>query len=234
MTKKKDCEPIKDDRVKLGYVPGAPTSIQLIDALGGQPLDLLPVIQAGETDTSIELINETRRIRYYPEEYTRTDGKSGCFYDICIPDIEALMLINEIGNVAHVQPRNGDTLVFNSTTQMYEMVNLDDALGSLGDRITNLSNRVDALEQRVNNLSNSLTEQIARIDNLYELMTQVNNRIDALINRISDIESAIYNWANDKTTKIPRGTINITSGGYNSDWIIQSRAKDQDNDLNFE
>lgn len=234
MTKKKDCEPIKDDRVKLGYVPGAPTSIQLIDALGGQPLDLLPVIQAGETDTSIELINETRRIRYYPEEYTRTGGDSGCFYDICIPDIEALMLVNEIGNVESTQPRNGDTLVFNSTTQMYEMVNLDDALGSLGDRITNLSNRVDALEQRVNNLSNSLTEQIARIDNLYNLMTQVNNRIDALINRISDIESAIYNWANDKTTKIPRGTINITSGGYNSDWIIQSRAKNQDNDLNFE
>ncbi len=234
MTKKKDCEPIKDDRVKLGYVPGAPTSIQLIDALGGQPLDLLPVIQAGETDTSIELINETRRIRYYPEEYTRTDGDSGCFYDICIPDIEALMLVNEIGNVESTQPRNGDTLVFNSTTQMYEMVNLEDALGSLGDRITNLSNRVDALEQRVNNLNTSLTEQIARIDNLYELMTQVNNRIDALINRISDIESAIYNWANDKTTKIPRGTINITSGGYNSDWIIQSRAKNQDNDLNFE
>lgn len=179
MTKKKDCEPIKDDRVKLGYVPGAPTSIQLIDALGGQPLDLLPVIQAGETDTSIELINETRRIRYYPEEYTRTGGDSGCFYDICIPDIEALMLVNEIGNVESTQPRNGDTLVFNSTTQMYEMVNLDDALGSLGDRITNLSNRVDALEQRVNNLSNSLTEQIARIDNLYNLMTQVNNRIDA-------------------------------------------------------
>ena len=41
-------------------------------------------------------------------------------------------------------------------------------------------------------------------------------------------------WANDKTTKIPRGTINITSGGPNSNWIIQSRDKNQNNDLNFE
>ena len=39
---------------------------------------------------------------------------------------------------------------------------------------------------------------------------------------------------NDKETKIPRGTINITSGGRTSNWIIQSREKNQNNDLNFQ
>ena len=131
-----DCDEYIQRRVKLGYVPDSPTSIQLVDSIGNQVFDLLPVIQAGETDTSIALLTETRRIRYYPEEWTRTEGASGCYYDICIPDIAALIDLNELRNVADAGTlAAGDTIVYNPTTHQYEMFNLYDALQNLQNQI---------------------------------------------------------------------------------------------------
>lgn len=229
-----ECEEYKSRRVKLGYVADNPTAIQLVDSFGNQVFDLLPVIQAGETDTSIELIAPTRRIRYYPEEYTRTEGESGCFYDICIPDIAALIDLNELRNVVSAAPQTGETIIFNGATNQYEMFNLTEALNDLSDADDSLLQRIIALENRVTTINNTLTQQIARINNLYEIATQLDNKITALSNRISDIENAIYNWGNDKSTKIPRANINVTSGGPNSNNIIQCRAKNQDNDLDFQ
>lgn len=229
-----ECEEYKSRRVKLGYVADNPTAIQLVDSIGNQVFDLLPVIQAGETDTSIELLSDIRRIRYYPEEWTRTEGASGCYYDICIPDIAALIDLNELRNVESVLPATGETIIYNAATQQYEMFNLTNALGDLANADDSLLQRIVALENRVTTINNNLITQTARINNLYEIATQLDNKITAVANRISDIENAIYNWGNDKTTKIPRATINVTSGGPNSDNIIQCRAKNQDNDLDFQ
>lgn len=224
----RDCDGILRRRVKLGYVPDNPTAVQLVDSIGNQVFDMLPIIQAGETDTSIELINETRRIRYYPEKWTRTEGQDGCFYDICIPDIEALMLVNEIGNVENPDVLStGDILIYNATTERYEMFNLNDAIDAINTSIANTNLRIDNLEDRVTTIEGDISNLRRAVNELTELVATFNNRL-------SDIENAIYNWSSDKTTKIPRGTINITSGGAQSNWIIQSRAKDQDEDLNFE
>lgn len=229
-----ECEEYKSRRVKLGYVADCGTCVQLVDSIGNQVFDMLPVIQAGETDTSIELIAPTRRIRYYPEEYTRTEGESGCYYDICIPDVEALMLLNEIGNVESVAPADGQTIVYNAATQQYEMFDLAKALADINASIANTNARIDALDAKVTQINNTLTQQIARINNLFELCSQLDKKIDAVSSRVSDIENAIYNWGSDKTTKIPRATINVTSGGPESDNIIQCRAKNQNNDLDFQ
>lgn len=222
-----DCDEYIQRRVKLGYVPDAPTSVQLVDSIGNQIFDLLPIIQAGETDTSIALLTDTRRIRYYPEIWTRTDGAEGCYYDICIPDIAALIDLNELRNV--VTPttfKNGDTLVYNTTTQQYEMYNLYDALQDLQDQIDEGEGGTSTLAQRVTTLENKILEQNQKIAQLTELVATYENRI-------ADIENAIYNWSTDKNTKIPRGNINVTSGGYNSGSGIYSRAVDTNEDLNF-
>lgn len=224
----RDCDGILRRRVKLGYVPDNPTAVQLVDSIGNQVFDMLPIIQAGETDTSIALLNDTRRIRYYPEKWTRTDGKDGCFYDICIPDIEALMLVNEIGNVENPTVlRTGDILLYNATNERYEMFNLNDAIDDINTSIANTNNRITNLENRVTAIEGDISNLRRAVNELTELVGTFNNRL-------TDIENAIYNWTSDKTTKIPRGTINITSGGPTSNWIIQSRDKDQDQDLNFE
>lgn len=224
----RDCDGILRRRVKLGYVPDNPTAVQLVDSIGNQVFDMLPIIQAGETDTSIALLNDTRRIRYYPEKWTRTDGQDGCFYDICIPDIEALMLVNEIGNVENPDVlETGDILIYNATTERYEMFNLNDAIDAINTSIANTNLRIDNLENRVTTIEGDISNLRRAINELTELVATFNNRL-------SDIENAIYNWTSDKTTKIPRGTINITSGGPTSSWIIQSRDKNQDQDLDFQ
>ena len=220
------CEEMSIRRVKLGYVADAPTSVQLVDSIGNQVFDLLPIIQAGETDTSIELLNDIRRIRYYPEVYTRTEGKEGCYYDICIPDIAALIDLNELRNVESSETiETGATIVYNNTTKQYEMFNLFAALNDIDARLDAIEGD-DSLLRRIEALERTVREQNQRI-------LELANLVGTFERRLSDIENAIYNWTDDKTTKIPRGTINITSGGAQSNWIIQSRAKDQDEDLNF-
>ena len=222
-----DCDGYIQRRVKLGYVPDAPTSVQLVDSIGNQIFDLLPIIQAGETDTSIALLSDIRRIRYYPEIYTRTNGEQGCYYDICIPDIAALINLNELGNVVDAATlATGDTIIYNATTQQYEMFNLTSALQDLQDQIDGGGGDVSNLAQRVTTLENKIIEQNQKIAALTELVATYENRI-------ADIENAIYNWSTDKTTKIPRGNINVTSGGYSSGNGIYSRAVDTNEDLNF-
>lgn len=222
-----DCDEYIQRRVKLGYVPDSPTSVQLVDSIGNQIFDMLPIIQAGETDTSIALLTETRRIRYYPEVWTRTEGAQGCYYDICIPDIAALIDLNELRNVDNSTTlAMGDTIVYNTTTQQYEMFNIYNALQNLQDQIDAGGGDYTALERRVSILENKILEQNQKIAQLTELVATYNQRI-------SDIENAIYNWANDKNTKIPRGNINVTSGGYSSGNGIYSRATNTNEDLNF-
>lgn len=222
-----DCDEYIQRRVKLGYVHDSPTSVQLVDSIGNQVFDLLPIIQAGETDTSIALLRDTRRIRYYPEKWTRTEGKEGCFYDICIPDIAALIDLNELRNVdASTTLKTGDTLVYNSATKKYEMFNLYDALDELRGLIDAGSSATSNLERRVATLERKVVEQDQKIAYLTELVGTLKGRLEA-------IENAIYDWANDKTTKIPRANINVTSGGYNSGNGIYSRAVNTNEDLNF-
>lgn len=223
-----DCDNFIQRRVKLGYVADSPTSVQLIDSIGNQVFDMLPIIQAGETDTSIALLSDIERIRYYPEIWTRTNGEEGCYYDICIPDIAALIDLNDLRDVEiPTAIATGDTLRYNSATHTYEMFNIDAALQDLQNQITGGGGSVSALAQRVTTLEGKILEQNQKIAQLTELVATYNNRIAA-------IENAIYDWASDKNTKIPRGNINITSGGINSGNGIYTRAVDTNEDLNFE
>ena len=223
-----DCDNFIQRRVKLGYVADSPTSVQLIDSIGNQVFDMLPIIQAGETDTSIALLSDIERIRYYPEIWTRTNGEEGCYYDICIPDIAALIDLNDLRDVEiPTAIATGDTLRYNSATHTYEMFNIDAALQDLQNQISGGGGSVAALAQRVTTLEGKILEQNQKIAQLTELVATYNNRIAA-------IENAIYDWASDKNTKIPRGNINITSGGINSGNGIYTRAVDTNEDLNFE
>ena len=116
--------------------------------------------------------------------------------------------------------------MYNATTQQYEMFNIYDALQGLQDQIDAGGGSTSNLEQRVTTLENKILEQNQKIAQLTELVATYENRI-------ADIENAIYNWSTDKQTKIPRGNINITSGGRNSGNGIYTRAVDTNEDLNF-
>lgn len=230
-----DCDEYIQRRVKLGYVADCGHCVQLVDSIGNQVFDMLPVIQAGETDTSLELITEApARLRYNPEEYTRTEGQSGCFYDICISDIAALINLDDLGDVEAPDPSTGDTIIYNGETRMYELYNVVGEVARLDARIDAVNARCDSIENQIAIINNTLNDHNRRINQLNEQLAITNQRIAALTSRVAAIENAIYNWGSDKNTKIPRANINVTSGGYNGNNGIFCRAKNQDNDLDFQ
>lgn len=54
------------------------------------------------------------------------------------------------------------------------------------------------------------------IGDINTAITYMDAKITNLTNRLTDIENAIYNWGPDKTTKIPRGDINLYSDYTNT------------------
>lgn len=228
-----DCNEYISRRVKLGYVADAPTSVQLVDSIGNQVFDMLPVIQAGETITSMALLPDIRRIRYYPEEYTRTEGKQGVYCDICISEIAALIKLNDLEDVVSTTPGTGETIMYNAATGMYEMYDLAGNLKAINNRIDDLEGSIGGTNTSIKNIQKTLSEYDQRIRNLQEQVSNLTSTVESLTSRLTAIESAIYNWANDKTTKITRGNINVTSGGFTSGKGIYSRTPDQNDDLNF-
>ena len=69
-------------------------------------------------------------------------------------------------------------------------------------------------------------------------LTQYGNRILSLENKVSAIENAIYNWTNDKTTKIARGNINVygdigNTGNHDSGIYTHDKNSNITNDLYF-
>lgn len=230
-----DCDNLQQRRVKLGYVADCAHCVQLVDSIGSQVFDMLPVIQGGETETSFELLTSSpARLRYYPEEYSRTEGTSGCVYDVCISDIAALINLNDLKDVDAEEPINGDIIIYNSTTQNYELFNLNNALSTINTRIDNLEDRVAAFEGQITAINTTLATHTNQINQINQQIETINDTLTSLAARLQAIENAIYNWTSDKTTKIPRGNINITSGGYTGNNGIFTRTKNQENDLNFE
>lgn len=231
-----ECEKKCEDRmVKLGYVADCDHCIKLVNALESQVFDLLPVIQGGETDTSIALLDaDPARIRYYPEKYTRTSGREGCFYDICISDIAAHIKLNDLEDVDAPEPFTGSSIIYNAVNGTYETFDLAGATSGLQDQIDALNERCATIEASITTINATLAEHNRRINRVNELLSQLTTTVEGLADRLGDIEGAIYNWSTDKSTKIPRGNINITSGGYSGDNGIFSRTKNQNNDLNFE
>lgn len=76
------------------------------------------------------------------------------------------------------------------------------------------------------------------VDTTNNAINRINATLTQLGNRISDIENLIYNYPADKTTKIPRGNINIygdISNTQNHDWGIFTHDKNSNinNDLYF-
>lgn len=212
------CENITARRVVLAYVPGEPTKLALYNSIDNSEIDLLPIIQAGETNTKLELIADKKMLRYFPEKWLSSGGKDGCTYDICLEDLFALMNLGDLGDVDVPNPTTGMTIRYNIITGKWEKFDLDLALKNLQDQITN----------QIGDLSNLLTI-IQNLQKQVEELTTIVNKFDS---RIMDIENAIYNWNSDKSTKIPRGTINLFSGGMNSPYYIRSRDGNPDNDLN--
>lgn len=234
----KECQKPQDNYVRIGYVEGKPNSIGIFSSWGNSSIDLTPVTQATETNTNIELNKTDREIDYFPELYLSSGGYKGCVNRICLTDVFALMHLNEIGDVDVPNPHTGDTIVYDETVHKWRPF-------ALFDKLRDMDRRIDQNKHDIEELNKDLQAYKILVEREFdELRKQVEANRQAIMRntqnianlgaRVSDIEGAIYNWANDKNTKIPRGNINVFSGAFGGPNYIRSRDGTPDNDLRFE
>lgn len=219
-----ECDSPQSNYVRIGFVEGKPTSIGVYSSWGDSDIDLKRIVQLSETNTHIELNKVDRSLDYYQELWLSSEGHQGCINEICLVDVFALMHLNEIGDVKVPNPHSGETIIYNEVTKAWEPYDLVGKIGNLQDQIDDINQDLEDFHEDFNNFQTHVQNQF----------TQVNAQINALGDRISAIENAIYNWANDKTTKIARGNINITSGNTDSNKGIFTHDGQANDDLNFQ
>ena len=219
-----ECDSPQSNYVRIGFVEGKPTSIGVYSSWGDSDIDLKRIVQLSETNTHIELNKTDRSLDYYQELWLSSEGHQGCINEICLVDVFALMHLNEIGDVKVPNPHSGETIIYNEVTKAWEPYDLVGKIGDLQDQIDDINQDLEDFHEDFNNFQTHVQNQF----------TQVNAQINALGDRISAIENAIYNWANDKTTKIARGNINITSGATSSSKGIFTHDGQANDDLNFQ
>ena len=174
---------------------------------GKDEVDLTPMVQAGETNTCMRPNDERERIEYLNEHYYTQNGNIQC---VTGKQIASWINVEDLKDVDIDVKHEGDVLYWDGDA--WVTFNLKEALDAI-------NNKLDNHETRITNIENKLT--------------QIEQQITQLGNRISQIENAIYNWTNDKSTKIPRGNINIFSGDWGGANYIRSSDGTHDNDLRF-
>lgn len=194
--------------VDITLDPDNPTGIILDTSWGTIKLDLKTIVKAGETITHLRLVEDGLC-------YEREDGETEFISGDDLSRIISMQLLKDVDQTKPID--GGYVYMYNSTTNLFEPFDLqtfvndtNTAIGRINTRITNVENRVGDLEDR---------------------MTNVENRLAA-------IENAIYNWANDKNTKIARGNINVygdvnNNNSHDSGIYTHDKNTNITNDLYF-
>lgn len=184
--------------------PDNPTGIILDTTWDKTPLDLTSVVKAAETVTTLYLAPKEGE----PEGlcYEKEDGTMDYIHGDDLSRIVSMHLLKDVDQVT--APVKGDVYMYDG--DLFYAFNLQHYMDVTDEHLTNIDNTLENLQTQINNLN-------TRVRNLEDRMTAVENRISA-------IEGAIYNWANDKTTKIPRGNVNfygdITNTGSHAHGIF--------------
>lgn len=246
----KDCELIDAQQVNayfdLSLDEADPTKLIFDNSWGTQVLDLTPAIKAGETVTHLMLDPDTN------PEYLRYDNEAGDSDCIHGDDLSRIISMRYLKDVYQgTAPTAGDVYMYN-TDGSFHTYPLQSTVNTINSRLSSLEGRATSLEQRMSNAEAGITSNTARIStaesnitalgnrvtNLEDRMTAAETAITNIQSRLSAIESAIYNWSNDKTTKIPRGNINVYGDITNNNshtWGIFTHATNSNitNDLYF-
>ena len=164
---------------------------------GKDEVDLTPMIQAGETNTCMRPDDERERIEYLNEHYYTQHGNVQC---VTGKQIANWINVEDLKDANIDVKHEGDVLYWNGSAWV----------------TFNLKSKLEQID-------NTLNDHQTQINNLNNKITQVANDLANLGNRVSEIENAIYNWTDDKATKIPRGNINLFSGEWGGSQAIMSR-----------
>ena len=151
-----------------------PTGLCLDTSWGGECLDLLGIVKAGETVTTLHLSPEVN-----PNclEYEREDGQSDCITGDELSRIISMTKLKDVDQ--NTAPVNGDVYIYNNGK--FYTFNLQTFVDNTNSRITNLQNAINNLTTRVTTLENTL----APIANRFELFTNVPSNAKIMLGNIN-------------------------------------------------
>lgn len=195
---------------------------------GEGTVDLTPAIKAGETVTHLSIDNDTNGIPTYLR-FDREDGEADCIDGADLSRIIYLQRLKDVSQV--IPPRDGDTYWFNEDTNLFENFPLKEFVNEVHDRLDKAEADIITNRGDINVLKEDM--RVAKID-----IANLKDRMRVVEDKVAAIEAAIYNWANDKTTKIPRSNINIygdvsNTNNHNSGVFSHDKNTNIRNDLFF-
>ena len=154
--------------------PDNPTGLCLDTSWGGECLDLLSIVKAGETVTTLHLSPEEN-----PNclEYEREDGQSDCITGDELSRIISMTKLKDVDQ--NTAPVNGDVYMYNNGK--FYTFNLQTFVDNTNALIANLQNAVNNLTTRVATLENTL----APIANRFELFTNVPSNAKIMLGNIN-------------------------------------------------
>lgn len=191
--------------------PDNPTGLCLDTSWGGECLDLLSIVKAGETVTTLYLS---------PEEnpnclvYEREDGQSDCITGDELSRIISMTKLKDVDQ--DTPPTNGDVYIYRNGK--FYTFNLQTFVDNTNALISNLQNAVNNLTTRVTTLENTL----APIANRFELFTNVPSNAKIMLGNIN-----LYSDTNAVVNGSGTATSLDKSHGIYGHALNQDKAQDE-------
>lgn len=128
-----------------------PSHLCIQSSWGGDCIDMGPIVKANETCTTLYLSpdQDPNCLVYEPE----------CGDNICIngDDLSKIISMQHLKDVSDGELVDGAVYVYNSTTQLFEPFDLDNALGNISVTLQNMQASINNLIGRVTTLETKTT-----------------------------------------------------------------------------
>lgn len=138
-------------------------------------------------------------------------------------DLENVVKAGETVTHLELAPTNNPTVLrYKNESGEYDCVAGDDLSHIISMQLLKDVDQTQPIQNGATYVYNENTgkfepfEIVSTVASINVALNRLNTEITAIKNRISDIESLIYNYPADKTTKIPRGDVNLYSDYTNT------------------
>ncbi len=210
-----DCKKIDSNCVNA-YVdfhldPDNPTGLCLDTSWGGECLDLLNIVKAGETVTTLYLSPEDNPNCLV---YEREDGQSDCITGDELSRIISMTKLKDVDQ--DTPPSNGDVYIYRNGK--FYTFDLQTFVNNTSAQIQNLQNTVQNLLTRVN----TLETQVRPIVNRFEEFTNVPSNAKIMLGNIN-----LYSDTNAVVNGSGTATSLDKSHGIYGHALNQDKAQDE-------
>ena len=172
-----DCDKIDplciDAYFDYGLDPDNPTGLCIHTPWGGECLDLISIVKAGETLTTLYLSPEEdpNCLVYEPER-----GDNICIHGDDLSRIISMRYLKDVDQ--NTPPSDGIVYMYNSTTNLFEPYDLKTAISNINTAITNINAAITNHENRLIRIEQMLTPPADAPSNVKVVFGNINDYSD--------------------------------------------------------